>query len=139
MSLAEVNKVFSLDRVRSASRSFTFLPQVLEFLAVFLVFPQTVFYSAVFSCAERTSERIVEQTVFPSRKERISERIVVVVFTVFLLFRALQWIFQFLLETLMKGFFALFPGSKKVRRLVLPPGRNWPRTRAHPRRALMAL
>ena len=42
--------------------------------------------------------------------------------------------FHFLLETLMKGLFALFP-----RRLVLTPGRNWPRTRAHPRRALMAL
>ena len=35
-------------------------------------------------------------------------------------------------------FFALFPGPKKVRRYVLAPGRNWPRTRAHPRRALMA-
>ena len=53
-------------------------------------------------------------------------------------FRAPQWIFQFLLGTLMKGFFALFPGPKKVRRYVLAPGRNWPRTRAHPRRALMA-
>ena len=40
-----------LDRVRSASRSLTFLPQVVEFLAVFLVFPpRTVFHSAVFSC-----------------------------------------------------------------------------------------
>ena len=31
-----------------------------------------------------------------------------------------------------------FPRPKKVRRYVLTPGRNWPRTRAHPRRALMA-
>ena len=45
---------------------------------------------------------------------------VVVVFTVFLWFKApqfrfkaLQWIFQFLLGTLMKGFFALFTGLKK--------------------------
>ena len=35
------------------------------------------------------------------------------------------------------GVFALFPGPKKVRRYVITPGRNWPRTRAHPRRALM--
>ena len=76
VSLAEVNKVFSLDRVRSASRSLTFLPQVVEFLAVFLGFhPRTVFHSVVFFW-ERTSERIVEETVFPSREVRISERIV---------------------------------------------------------------
>ena len=35
------------------------------------------------------------------------------------------------------GGFRTFPRVKKVRRLVLAPGRNWPRTRAHPRRALM--
>ena len=46
--------------------------------------------------------------------------------------------FQFLLGTLVKGFFALFPGLKKVRSLVRAPGRHWPRTRAHPRRALVA-
>ena len=34
--------------------------------------------------------------------------------------------------------FRTFPRPKKVRRYVLAPGRNWPRTRAHPRRALMA-
>ena len=36
--------------------------------------------------------------------------------------------------------FRTFPGPKKVRRYVLAPVRNWPRTRAraHPRRALMA-
>ena len=33
----------------------------------------------------------------------------------------------------------VFRGFFKVRRLALAPGRNWPRTRAHPRRALMAL
>ena len=56
----------------------------------------------------------------------------VVVFTVFLQFRAPQWIFQFL-------FFSHFSRVEKVRTLVLPPGRNRSRTRAHPRRALMAL
>ena len=39
---------------------------------------------------------------------------------------------------LFQGVFALFPVSKKARRYVLAPGRNWPRTRAHPRQALMA-
>ena len=38
--LVEVNKVFSLDRARLASRSLTFQPQVVEVLAVFQVFPQ---------------------------------------------------------------------------------------------------
>ena len=37
-----------------------------------------------------------------------------VVFTVFLRFRAPQWIFQSLLETLVMGFFALFPGEKSA-------------------------
>ena len=37
------------------------------------------------------------------------------------------------------GVFRTFPRPKKVRRYVLTPGRNWPRTRAHPRRALVAL
>ena len=37
-----------------------------------------------------------------------------------------------------EGVFRTFPRPKKVRRYVLTPGRNWPRTRAHPRRTLMA-
>ena len=37
-----------------------------------------------------------------------------------------------------EGVFRTFLRPKKVRRYVLAPGRNWPRTRAHPRRALMA-
>ena len=34
--------------------------------------------------------------------------------------------------------FRTFPRPNKMRRNVLAPGRNWPRARAHPRRALMA-
>ena len=39
--LVDVNKVFSQDRVRLASRSLTFQPQVVEVLAVFLAFSHT--------------------------------------------------------------------------------------------------
>ena len=83
---------------------------------------------------DRVQQRFQSRT-FPLQLPVVE--VFVVVFTVFLWLRAPQWIIQFLLGTMMKGFFALFPGLKKVRRLVLTPGRHWPRTRAHPRRALM--
>ena len=38
-----------------------------------------------------------------------------------------------LLMALGKGFFALFPGGKKVRSKVRTRGRNWVRTLIHPR------
>ena len=65
--------------------------------------------------------------------------VLVVVFMVFLRFRASQWNFSVPLGDADEGGFRTFPRSKKGRRLVLAPGRNWPRTRAHPRRALVAL
>ena len=43
---------------------------------------------------------------------------------------------KILLDKLVKGFLALFPGRKKVRRSRAPRGRNWVRTRAHGRREL---
>ena len=63
---------------------------------------------------------------------------VVVVFTVFLPFKAPQWLFPVSLGDADEGVFRTFPRVKKERRLVRTPGRHWPRTRAHPRQALMA-
>ena len=60
------------------------------------------------------------------------------VFKIFTSVRALQLHPLVVRMRLFFRFFALFPSPKKVRRYVLTPGRNWPRTRAHPRRALMA-
>ena len=45
--------------------------------------------------------------------------------------RAPQRLLRFLLDKLVKGFYALFPHRKKVRRSRAPWGRNWVRTRAH--------
>ena len=64
-----------------------------------MVFPQ-----------DRVQQRFQSRT-FPLQLHVVE--VLVVVFTVFLRFRAPQWIFQFLLGTLMKVFFALFPGLKK--------------------------
>ena len=92
------------------SRLLTFLLPV----EIFKVFAQ-----------ERVQQRFQSRT-FPLQLHVVE--VFVVVSTVFLLrCKAPQWIFQFLLGTLMKGFFALFPGLKKVRRLV-----------AHSRSALAA-
>ena len=84
---------------------------------------------------DRVQQRFQSRT-FPLQLHVVE--LFVVVFTVFLRFKAPQWIFQFLLGMLIEGVFRTFPGLKKVRRLVRTPGRRWPRTRAHPRRALMA-
>ena len=115
---------FTQDRAQQRLR----LSRLLTFLLpveIFKVFAQ-----------DRVQQQF-QSTTFPLQLHVVE--VFVVFFTVFFWFRAPQWIFQFLLGTLMMGFFALFPVLKKVRRYVLTPGRNWPRTRAHPRRALVAL
>ena len=54
--LVEVNKVLSLDRVRWSSKSLTFQPQVVDFLAVYMVFPQDRAY-------QRTAAQMVDTPV----------------------------------------------------------------------------
>ena len=135
MSLAEVNQVLSLNRVRSASRSLTFLRQVVEFLAVFLVFPQNsvlrrrilVWNALLSELWSRPFSLLVRNAFLSGLWSRLLlvdtfllvlhvVEVFVVVLTVFLRFRAPHKIFQFLLETLMKGFshFSLVNKSAKV-------------------------
>ena len=59
---------------------------------------------------QRVQQRFQSRT-FPLQLHVVE--VFVVVFTFFLRFKGPQWIFQFLLGTLMKGFFALFPRVKK--------------------------
>ena len=60
---------------------------------------------------DRVQQRLPSRT-FPLQLHVVE--VLVVVFTVFLRFRAPQRLFPVLSETLVKGFFALYPGSKKV-------------------------
>ena len=75
---------------------------------------------------KRISERIVEQIV---------DLFLVEVFLVHLLL-TLQLVMKNAQMSLAKGFFALFPKFKKVRRLLRTRGRNCLRTTAHGRRRL---
>ena len=88
--LVEVNKVFSLDRVRWSSKSLTFQPQVVDFLAVYMVFPQ-----------DRAS------------LSGLRRRWLTLLFLVFLHIFIRQLSRRFCRMRLVKGFFRKFPRVKK--------------------------
>ena len=82
---------------------------------------------------DRVQQRLVELSIF---QQRLPSNSLTFQFRVlaefFILHRRLPvcWVRQ------IKGFFALFPEGKKVRRWVRTRGRNWVRTSLHPRRRL---
>ena len=117
--LVEVNKVFSLDRVRWPSKSLTFQPQVVDFLALYMVFPQDR------ASRSGTAAQIVDTLVL------------VFVYKVFLQIFIRQLSRRFCRMRLVKGFFALFPDTKKVRHDLRALGRTCLRTRARGRRQLV--
>ena len=88
------------------------MPQVVEFLAVFLVFTQNSVQQRCKFLRNALLSGLWSRSLLVETLLLVLHvvEVLVVVFTVFLRFRAPQWIFQFLLETLMKGF---FPGQKK--------------------------
>ena len=118
MVLVDVFKVFSLARVppRLWSRSPTFQFLVVVSMEVPKVFTQ----DRVQQQSQSKSLTLQFRTVAATSKILVSQRFL-----------------QKLLEKRFKGFLALFPGGKKVRRWARTRGRNCSPSRAHPRRELM--